>query len=150
MRTSTILLVLFACAISASNSMKLLGASGLGSVPCDINTCEDTPDSELQGFQATWDNTPAKGSTISAHLDATTIADMTIKTISVQTTYGGNVVSTNNYDYGSKKFAAGDNMHWDLQQYLPGFTPSGAYTLRITFVDEAGASHGCAAVNLTL
>merc|ERR1711935_7443 len=143
------LLAITLCAISAVHPSKMLRQMTLGSFPADISVCADVPESVLQAFQATFDAQPAKGSTISVHLDGTATTDLNITTIQVATTFGGNVVQTDKFKYG-KDIKAGENMHWDYQQYLPGFTPSGAYTLRVEFLDASGKSNACAAVNLTL
>merc|ERR1712166_125764 len=137
------LLAIAMCAISAVQTSKMLRQITLGSVPADIAVCSDVPDSNIQQFQGVWDVAPAKATTISVHMDGTVIADMTITTIQVATSFGGTVVQTDKFAYG-KDLKAGDNMHWDYKQYLPGFTPSGDYSLRITFLDASAKSNGCA------
>lgn len=146
---SLTLLALTLLAVSAVHGTKMLRQLTLGSFPTDISVCDDVPDSGIQAFQGTWDAKPTKASTISVHIDGTVTNDMTITTIQVATTFDGNVVQTDKFPLG-KDYKSGDNFHWDYKQYLPGFTPSGDYTLRITFLDAAGTSNGCAAAKLTL
>merc|ERR1711874_756950 len=130
--------------ISQSQSLRMLGA-----VPADISDCPDSTNQMITNFQANWDNTPAKGATIGASLDSTALVDVTIKSIRVQTFYQGTTAQVDNFDYG-KSAAAGENLHWYYQQYLPSFTPSGAYTLQVDYLDNDGVSQGCAIVNLSV
>merc|ERR1711879_709989 len=123
---------------------------GVSSVPIDIDVCEETPDSVLQSFQATWEEAPKPGMQIKCNLSAQAIADIDIEIVQVQTkSAAGAVLQTDNLP-AKQKVNAGDNFDWSYGQYLPSFTPHGEYNLTIHFLDAAGNSNACARVPLQL
>merc|ERR1711957_29255 len=116
--------------------------------PADISDCTDAPRQSMVGFQATWQETWAPGKTLSVTISATATEDVDIASGLVDTVSKGAHLDTRTLDL-TQHVDAGAQFEFKYSYYLPGFTPKGDYTLTFNMLDSAGATYGCANINIT-
>ena len=147
--TSVVLLAVFA---NAFCMMRPLALKSLGTVPITISDCYADARDELFQYQGTWAAQPQAGQTVDVSVTAYSKgpdASVHVTECEVKTIFQGATVNTTQAPV-NQDVALGGQLNWEYKQYIPRFSPSGAYILEASFKDSNGKELGCAKVNFNL
>ena len=143
--TSILVLAVFA---TASCNMRPLGLKSLQTVPITISDLANSQDA-LLNYQGTWTAQPQAGKTCDGNIQAISTQNIHVDEVEVSTVFDGATVNTTTVHVG-QDVAAGAQLAFHYGQYIPRFSPAGAYILELSFKNSSGSEVGKAKVNFNL
>ena len=148
--TSVVLLAVFANAFCMMRPLTL--KSIYGTIPITIADCYGDSHTPLIGYNGTWAAQPQAGQSVDVTVNAIfqgPDASMHVESCVVNTIFQGASVNTTTAKV-NEDVAIGTQLTWEYSQYIPRFSPKGAYILEASFKDSNGNEVGCAKVNFNL
>lgn len=119
----------------------------LGSVNWPFTNCGGASDA-LKVSAVSLDSQPTKGAADEITVMGTMGEAVTLKQVQIVTLLNGTPLNTQ-YDPNTNSYQAGDSLKYVFSVTIPGFAPSGAYSVALTFQDSNG-NKGCVNVAFTL
>jgi hypothetical protein len=120
----------------------------LGSVNWPFTNCGSGSD-PLTVSSVALDSQPSKGSAEGINILGTLNNAVTLKQVQIVTYLNGTPLNTQ-YDPNTNSYQAGDPINYRFSVTIPGFAPSGSYSVSLTFQDGNTSSKGCVKVDFNL
>lgn len=119
----------------------------LGAVNWPFTNCAAGSPLQITSFSLSV--TPAKGAAEGLVARGTANGAVSLKQVQIVTLLNGTPLNTQ-YDPNTKSYQQGDSFDYNFSVTIPGFAPSGAYSITMTFQQQDGSTAGCVHVGFNL
>merc|ERR1711884_63811 len=146
--TSVVVLALFA---STFCTMRPLSLKAFETIPINITDCYSGAKPLIQ-YTGTWAAQPQAGQTVDVTVNALSQGpemNYHVAVCDVKTIFNGAQVNETNAPV-NQDVAIGGPLKWEYKQYIPRFSPAGAYILEASFKTSDNVEVGCAKVTFNL
>jgi hypothetical protein len=121
--------------------------NNLGSVNWPFTNCASG--SPISPSAVNLDSQPSKGAAEGVNVLGTVNGAVTLKQVQIVTLLNGTPLNTQ-YDPNTSSYQQGDAFNYRFSITIPGFAPSGAYSVSMTFQAADGSTQGCINVAFNL
>lgn len=121
--------------------------NNLGSVNWPFTNCAAHSPIVVKSFALA--TKPAKGAAEGLVAKGSVDSAVNLKQVQIVTLLNGIPLNTQ-YDKNTKSYQQGDAFDYKFSVTIPGFAPSGKYSISLTFQEQNGSTAGCVHVEFTL